>query len=347
MRATVTPVLGVAFAAVAFAQTGGMIIGTVTTDGTAVQGAPIQARDTATGAAFRTLSSVTGDYSLQQLPAGIYELSLRMPGFKFEPFLQSNVVIESEQRLRVDIGLKIGLGLDTFADDPFTFLADIRAKSAQLTGPVPRTADGRPDLSGVWNGNDDLYPEDPALLPWAAAIVKSRLQNDLKDLPRGLCLPAGVVPTGPFFRKLVQTPDLVVFVNEDDVLGFRQIFLDGRDHPRVANPTWQGHAIGRWEGDTLVVDVTGFNELSVMGIAPHSTQLRVTERYRRRDFGHLEVQVTADDPGALSKTWTTHMVWDLAPEQEILEFVCGEHILNMHLDWRTPPCFCQLTRDPR
>jgi hypothetical protein len=84
-----------------------------------------------------------------------------------------------------------------------------------------------------------------------------------------------------------------------------------------------------------------------MGIAPHSTQLRITERYRRRDFGHMEVQVTADDPGALSKPWTTYMVWDLAPEQEIHEFVCGEHIVNMHLDWRTPPCFCQLTRDPR
>lgn len=185
MRATVTLFLGVAFAAVAVAQTGGTIIGTVTTDGTAVQGAPIQARDTTTGAAFRTLSSVTGDYSLQQLPAGIYERSLRMPGFTFEPFLRSNVVIESEQRLRVDIGLKIGLGLDTFADDPFTFLADIRAKSAQLTGPVPRTADGRPDLSGVWNGNDDLYPrthpEHAPGLENAAMLLSTDSRSAVKE----------------------------------------------------------------------------------------------------------------------------------------------------------------------
>ena len=85
-----------------------------------------------------------------------------------------------------------------------------------------------------------------------------------------------------------------------------------------------------------MVDVVGFNESSLMGIAPHSPQLHVTERYRRRDFGHMEVQVTADDLGALSKPWTLNMVWDLAPEQEILEYVCGENILNMHLDWRTP-----------
>jgi hypothetical protein len=336
VRSALTLVLCLAFGAVALAQTGGTIIGTVTEpDGTAVQGAPIQARDKASGATFRTLSSATGEYSLQPLPAGTYELTLRMPGFKFKRFLQSDVVIASGQNRRIAIGLEIG-NLDTYGDDPFTFLADIRAKSAGLTGPVPRTADGRPDLSGVWNGNDDLYPEDPALLPWAAAVVKERVQNDLRDLPRGQCLPAGVVPTGPFFRKLVQTPGLVLFINENDVLGFRQIFLDGRDHPKDLVPTWQGHAVGRWDGDTLVVDVNGFNEASFMGIAPHTQQLHITERYRRRDFGHMEVQVTADDPGTLSKPWTINMVWDLALEQEILEFVCTENIANIHLEWRTP-----------
>ena len=113
-------------------------------DGTAVQGAPIQVRDTATGATFRTLSSVPGDYSLPQLPAGIYELSLRMPGFTFEPGMQSNVVIESEQRLRVDIGLKIGLGLDTFADHPFAFLADYPRPpplAGRSTGRISHPAD--------------------------------------------------------------------------------------------------------------------------------------------------------------------------------------------------------------
>jgi hypothetical protein len=334
MRVSLIVVLCATFTAATFAQTDATIAGAVTVDGTAVPGAPVQARNTASGATFRTLSSATGEYSLRQLPGGPYELSVRMPGFKFEPFLRSDIMIGPTQNVRADIALKIG-NLDTIADDPFTYLADIRAKASTLTGPVPRTIDGRPDLSGVWNGNDDLYPENPELLPWAAAIVQKRLEDDLKDLPRGQCLPAGVVPTGPFFRKFIQTPGLMVILSEDDVLGFRQIFMDGRAHPADASPTWQGHAIGHWEGDTLVVDVTGFNVSSVMGIAPHSPQLRVTERYRRRDAGHLEVEVTADDPGALSKPWTLKMVWDLAPEQELLEYVCGENILNMHLEWRT------------
>jgi carboxypeptidase family protein len=337
MRSIVPLVLCVAFAAVAGAQTSGSIVGTVTADGAAVQNAPVQARHKASGAAFRTISSPTGEYSLTQLPAGAYDLSVRVPGFLFNRFLDSNVVLEPGQNRRIDIALKIG-NLGTIADDPFTYLAAIRAKAAPLTGPTPRTVDGRPDLSGVWFGNDDLYPEDPALLPWAAAVVKERLENDLKDHPRARCLPAGIMQMGPFFRKFVQTPGLMVILTEDDVLGFRQIFLDGRPHPKDPDPTWQGHAVGRWDGDTLVVDVIGFNEMSVIGIAPHTQQLHVTERYRRRDFGHMEVQVTADDPGSLSKPWTLNMVWDLAPDQEILEFLCGENIRNIHLEWKkTPP----------
>jgi hypothetical protein len=316
----------------------GRILGTVTApDGAAVPGAPVQARDEVLGTPFRTLSSASGEYALDQVPAGTYELSVAMPGFKFQRFRRSRIVVRPDEHLRIDVALTIG-NLDTFADDPYTFLADIRAKSESLTGPVPRTAEGRPDLSGVWFGSDDLYPEDPALLPWAAAVVKERLQNELKDLPRGQCLPAGVLPTGPFFRKFVQTPGLVVILEENDVVGFRQVFLDGRRHPNEPNPTWRGHAVGRWDRDTLVVDVIGFNDASVMGIAPHTPQLRVTERYHRRDLGHMEVQVTADDPGALSKPWITTMVWNLTPDpdQELLEFVCGENIDNMHLDWRQP-----------
>jgi len=92
-----------------------------------------------------------------------------------------------------------------------------------------------------------------------------------------------------------------------------------------------------WFRSQHVVDVVGFNEESVMGLAPHTSQLHVTERYRRRDFGHLEVQVTAEDPGTLMKPWTLNMVWDLAPEQEILEYVCAENIRNVHLDWAPTP----------
>ena len=335
MRVMLTVVLSTAFASFATAQDTGAIIGTVSSGGAAVAGAPVQARNTVTGAAFRALGSAAGDYALTQVPAGTYEVSVTMPGFSFIPFLDSNVVLGAGQRLRFDIDLKNG-NLGTIGDDPYIYLAGIRARAASLTGPPPRTPDGRPDLSGVWNGKDDLFPERPALLPWAAKILSERLENDLKDHPSARCLPAGLMQTGPFFRKFVQTPTLLVVLNED-VVGFRQIFLDGRGHPQDLDPTWQGHAVGRWDGETLVVDVVGFNEESVMGIGPHTSQLHVTERYRRRDLGHLEVQVTANDPGTLMKPWTLNMVWELAPEQEVLEYVCAENIRNVHLDWTPTP----------
>ena len=318
----------------ALAQPSGSISGAVLSEGQRVPGAPIQAIHRDSGRAFRTLSSEQGEYVLELLPAGSYDLSLTMPGFGYKPYGQSDLRLRDGEVRRHDITLAGGYGLGTVGDDAFTYLSDIRALSKELTGPVPRMADGRPDLSGVWNGNDDLYPEDPALKPWAVEVLRKHIANDFRDLPGGFCLPSGVIPNGPFFRKFVQTRDLLVVLTEDDVIGYRQIFMDGRDPPADLEPTWQGHAIGHWEGDTLVVDVTGFNEKSIMGIFPHTEQLRITERYRRRDFGHMEVQVVAEDPGTLTKPWTTNMVWDLAPDQDLREYVCTESTLNMHLDWR-------------
>jgi hypothetical protein len=178
-----TFVLFTAFASLAMARDTGAIVGTVRSDGAAIPGVPVQAKNTVTGETFRALGSATGDYVLARLPAGTYQVSVTMPGFSFIPFSDSNVVLGAGQRLRFDIALKSG-NLGTIADDPYMYLARIRAKAASLTGPAPRTADGRPDLSGVWNGKDDLFPETPAVLPWAANILNERLQNDLKHPER-------------------------------------------------------------------------------------------------------------------------------------------------------------------
>jgi len=217
-----------AFASIALSQSLGTIAGTVTgPDGSRIPGAPVQARNSQADAAFKTISSAEGEYSLTQLPAGAYDLSVKMPGFRFAPFVKPGVTLGSSESLRIDIRLPDG-NLGTLGDDPFSDLAFIRAKAERLSGPVPRAADGKPDLSGVWNGNDDPFPEDALALPWAAERARERVQNNLKDLPRSHCLPAGVLPTGPFFRKFVQTPGLLLMINDNDVIGFRQIFQASR-----------------------------------------------------------------------------------------------------------------------
>jgi hypothetical protein len=115
---------------------------------------------------------------------------------------------------------------------------------------------------------------------------------------------------------------------DDDTPGFRQIFMDGRGHPKDVNPTWTGHAIGRWEGDTLVVDKVGFNDKTWLDNDghPHTEMLHIIERYRRPDKGHLEMETTVEDPGTLAKPWTQKRIADLAPgDEEVLEFICNEN----------------------
>ena len=211
--------------------------------------------------------------------------------------------------------------LGTPGDDPSIYL---RSKYAQTAGPVPRMRDGRPDLSGVWNGNDDRNPQDPDALPAAAALAKQRKENNDRDSPSVHCLPSSMPPMGPLLWKLVETPALLVMLLED-LPGVRQIYLDGRPHPKDWKPTWMGHSVGRWEGDTLVVDTVGFNDKSWLGDYPHTQQLHVIERYTRRDLGHMDVQVVMEDPGTFVKPWTVNMVWNLAPGEETLEYVCTEN----------------------
>src|SRR5688572_20221331 len=182
---------------------------------------------------------------------------------------------------------------------------------ADLTAPAPRTPDGKPDLSGLWTRtsrmNTSFTPVDAASV---GAVVQQRAENFGKDSMRAQCLPEGpgyLFAMGPDLNwamsKIIQTPSLIVILNAD--LTYRQIFTDGRALEADANPSWMGYSVGRWEGDTLVVESAGFNGLTwLLGGYPHTEGLRTIERYRRPDFGHLTFELELHDPTLYAKPWT-------------------------------------------
>lgn len=202
-----------------------------------------------------------------------------------------------------------------------------------LTAPAPTTPDRKPDLSGVWRNPDRKYLDNLAadgvevfFTPWAAALYKERQENFSKGRPSERCLPHGIpdammVPAAPF--KIVQTPGLIVVLYENQNR-FRQIFTDGRGFPKEMTPAWLGYSVGKWDGNALVVDTRGFNDQTWLddGGHPHSDALHVTERFRRPDFGHMEYQITIDDPKAYTKPWTASVRFDLFADNEIMEWVC-------------------------
>jgi hypothetical protein len=205
-----------------------------------------------------------------------------------------------------------------------------------LTAPPPRNADGKPDLTGLWEvpldtavGNiavrnvGDLKPAE--VQPWAQALLQQRAENFGKGNPRYQCLPQGPgYSTGGGMKKFFQTPAVIVILNDD--LTYRQIFMDGRSLEIDPNPSWMGYSVGHWDGDTLVVESSGFNDRTWLHDGyPHTEALRMTERYRRPDFGHLDVAVTFQDPGAYSKAWTVPVRAQLAADTEMLESVCNEN----------------------
>jgi len=217
---------------------------------------------------------------------------------------------------------KDGVSLGTLGEgDPAT--RALRNKPAPV-GPAPRTPDGRPDFSGVYNGPGSNLMTKPELLPWAVERVKRTAENFGKDGLGARCLPAGPLRLTPIF-KVVQTPSLIMLIVEEE--GYRQIFLDGRVHPKDLNPTWYGHSIGKWDGDSLTIDTVGFNDVGILNSdgVPHSEQMHLTERFRRPDLGHLEIDVTVEDPKVLSNPWTMKRVATLAPREEIMEFICNEN----------------------
>jgi hypothetical protein len=213
-----------------------------------------------------------------------------------------------------------------------------------LTAPAPKTAAGKPDLSGIWqpdwqtntggssnlNLAADLKPDE--IQPWAEALYRQRSQNFIKDHPFFHCLP-GIGPATTLGMlgsyKIQQTPGVIAFLPEGDHGPgmYRQVFIDGRELPKDPNPTWQGYSVGHWEGDTLVVESSGFNDRTWLdgGGHPHSDALHVSERFHRRDFGHMELKMTFEDSKVYTRPWTISMDVVLTPDTELLEYVCGEN----------------------
>jgi hypothetical protein len=207
-----------------------------------------------------------------------------------------------------------------------------------LSAPAPRLPDGKPDLSGIWstptgylrNLTKDLK-EDVPFQPWAKAVYDERAAGlHWRDEPDANCLPQGVpkVLVAPAPWRVVQTPDIVFFVHEAFNLWW-QVFLDGREfapHPDVS-PTWHGYSTGKWDGDTLVVRSRGFNGkvwLDQLG-KPSTEALEVTTRFRRKDFGHMDLQITIDDAKAYTKPWTVAVPADLLMNTQLMEFICLEN----------------------
>jgi Carboxypeptidase regulatory-like domain len=312
------------FAAVGFGQGGrGTISGTVTNpDKDAITGALVQAQNTTSGMIYKAESSRTGTYTIPGLPAGTYELSIPAIGFTFDRYVKKDLRVQPGQTLRADVRLEWSANLGTVGDDTFLTILN---RYAGLKGPAPHMPNGKPDFSGVWNGSNDLGPEESSALPWAAEIKKQRVANSFKDGPSGFCLPGEISPSSPLLYRFVQTSSLLVQLTEDQP-SHRLVFMDGRAHPKDPDPSWKGHSIGKWEGDTLVVDTVGFNDRSWLpdGL-PHTEMLHVIERYRRPDLAHLTIDITLEDPGTLTKPWQLHTTWTLAPREEILEYICIEN----------------------
>jgi len=229
-----------------------------------------------------------------------------------------------------------------------------------LSAPAPRASNRKPDFSGVWQieptpadelkrlygdlsvlatlGDDpramskyvfnifaDFKRGTEPIRPEAVQIQRARAGQ---SLPTTDCLPGGLpfiylIPTA---SKIIQTPGLIAIIHEGDGT-FRQIYTDGRRHPDDPQPLWMGYSVGAWNADTLIVDTIGFNDKSWLDGAghPHSDALHLIKRIRRRDFGHLDMQVTVDDPKLYTQPFTIRFTERLQPDTDILESLCAEN----------------------
>jgi hypothetical protein len=232
--------------------------------------------------------------------------------------------------------------------------------TVDMDAPAPRDAQGHTDLSGLWDragggggfgGGRPAQPRTPAdgpppgnfanvgagiegglpFQPLAAQLRQERMSNNQKNNPDALCLPMGLTQLHfhPQPRKMVQTPGVILMMYEGNE-GLRQIFTDGRKLPELnedLQPWWYGYSVGHWEGDELVVETVGFRDdvwLDIQG-SPMTSKGRMIERYRRPNYGTLQIDVTIDDPTAYTKPFTFRVNQRLAPDQELIEFICLEN----------------------
>jgi hypothetical protein len=256
-------------------------------------------------------------------------------------------------RMLMAATLALGATLDAqWLDYPTRGVPRTADGRPNLSSAAPRTADGKPDLSGIWQLEPDApcppagcqvdYPVGEEFRnigaklpggalpyqPWAAALVKERTEQLGKDDPVGFCKPGGAlrILTYPPYRKFLQMPDLFVILSERDVT-YRQIFTDGRPLPDDPTPTFNGYSTGRWEGDTLVVQTNGLRDGTWIdrGGSPISEAAKMTERFRRVNYGRLEIDVTIDDPKVYTKPWTVTLRQRIVLNTELLDYHCNDN----------------------
>jgi hypothetical protein len=307
--------------------------------------ATLTMRRAVTEVEYKARIQANGEYEISGLPAGAYDLRIPVACCLFRSFEQKSLTIVAGQALKQDINLRWGSNLGTIGDDPGQLSMDMRARAGEVSGPAPRTPEGKPDLSGMWIkilDAPDARAQVPKLMPWASEM-NQQLQRMNRQPASVYCLPEDASPIRLSFpQKIVQTKDLIVHLTEFMTPGYRQIFLDGRPHPPADewNPAWLGHSVGHWEGDALVVETVGFNEITP-GFSVHTEQLKIIERYTRPSKGRLEVEISATDSGAWVGEFRMKMAAGLVPNEEILEFVCPENnfdaLQNGPMLWRGRP----------
>jgi hypothetical protein len=256
------------------------------------------------------------------------------------------------RRISLAAALAIGASMAVHAQwlkYPTPGVPRTKTGAVNMTAPAPR-AQGKPDLSGIWEAEDNRPCPSGGCLdmkvgqefvnigwslkdglpyqPWAAELTKQRTKENRLHDPMSRCLPPGIVRlhTHALLRKIVQTAALITILNEQSVW-YRQIMTDGRPLPVDPLPTWNGYSVGKWDGDTLVVQSNGFRDdlwLDANG-SPMTSAAKITERFRRPDFGHLEIALTVDDPKAYTRPWTVTLKQTIVADSDLLDYVCQEN----------------------